>query len=108
LNLALTSRQGVRTQWIQSAIASPGPGDARIEAMFQAAMTIRDALDCRNGAPANELAVCLPNSLRNADSAVDEGLAAAADKVHRHAEFQAPSAHRDDPLRHDAAADCNS
>jgi uncharacterized protein YecT (DUF1311 family) len=81
LNLALTSRQGVKSEWIRSAIESTGRGDARIEAIFQYAMAIRDARECPNNAPPNELAICLPNSLRNADDAIDARLSeVAADK----------------------------
>lgn len=71
LKLALTSRQPVQTQWIQTAIGSPGPKDARVEAMFIDAIAIRDAGGCRDGASAAELAICLPNTLRSADAAVD-------------------------------------
>jgi uncharacterized protein YecT (DUF1311 family) len=45
--------------------------------MLGDATAIRDAGECREGASPAELAICLPNALKSADSSLDEHLAGA-------------------------------
>ena len=73
-----TSQHPVRSEWIQSAIATAGPKDARVEAMLIDAMAIRDVGACGPGKSPAELAICLPNTLKSADSSIDDRFAGAA------------------------------
>jgi ankyrin repeat protein len=83
LSLTLYSRKPVQAEWLQSAISSPGPQDTRVEAMLRDAIAIRDSGVCREGASPSESAICLPNTLKSADSAVDARFAHASKEQQR-------------------------
>ncbi len=57
----------VRTSWIQTALAAPGPGRPAEEKLLRQASALRDAADCPPAASVSELTVCLPGALRAAD-----------------------------------------
>ena len=63
--------QTVQTQWVKEAIITPGPSEALAEAMLNDTLAFRDASDCEPSASLAELAICLPNTLKRANAALD-------------------------------------
>ena len=69
LGLALNSPR-VRTAWIESALASPGRIDPRLEMLLRDAAAIRDSVDCSKAVSVEEWEECLPNAVRNVENAL--------------------------------------
>jgi ankyrin repeat protein len=59
----------IETQWVKEAIASSGSASGPGEVLLADALAFRDAPDCDPKAPATPLAICLPNTLKHADTA---------------------------------------
>jgi ankyrin repeat protein/uncharacterized protein YecT (DUF1311 family) len=72
LAVALGSRPRiVRSELIKSLLGSGGNVDPGVSALLEEAAAIRDSPACPTQASADALAVCLPNALRSADSALN-------------------------------------
>jgi ankyrin repeat protein/uncharacterized protein YecT (DUF1311 family) len=61
----------VRSEWIRSLLGSGGNVDPGVSALLEEAAAIRDSPACPTQASSDALAVCLPNALRSADSALN-------------------------------------
>jgi ankyrin repeat protein/uncharacterized protein YecT (DUF1311 family) len=77
LILALNSPR-VRTAWIESALASPGRIDPRLEMLLRDAAAIRDSVDCSKAVSVEEWDECLPNAVRNVENELAARIAARA------------------------------
>ena len=77
LGLALSSPR-VKTAWIESALASPGRIDPRLEKLLRDAAAIRDSMDCSQAVSVEEWEECLPNALRNMENALSTYFTASA------------------------------